>query len=157
MTASFVHIILSFIIFCVIFPSIQHPFRVPPPLLCATSRHHSWNSLHSANSKRSAANKNAKQNVLLCPLCLELTLANSQNCEINLLNSVFWHIDHVTWTMFCGANLPTKGQWPSLSSLWIITACEVVMVHCPNMCVLKWCENSWSESHVSSWVDMSSC
>ena len=44
----------------------------------------SWNLLRTANSKRSVANKNAKQTILLHLLYLELTFANSWNCEISL-------------------------------------------------------------------------
>ena len=44
----------------------------------------SWNLLRTANSKRSAANKIAKQTILLYLLYLELAFANSWNCEISL-------------------------------------------------------------------------
>ena len=40
--------------------------------------------LRTANSKRSAVNKNAKQTILLYLLYLELTFVNSWNCEISL-------------------------------------------------------------------------
>ena len=119
----------------------------------------SWNLLRTANPKQSAANKSAKQIVLLCPLCLELTFANSWNCEISPPTSDFVPLvesdSSIFHCNFCRPPTSMPFGWCHLrccehcdcSNLHHSHCLSVACIFCCCSCPL--CDNMWL-----SWEDV---